>query len=168
MRIRKQKLGYMLVVVPTLAGTILYNSAAIGKETDCLGGKADCSAAEKAEVRRVKEYDKPVQKDVVGNALLGGAVSGIVKGSAAAGITSAAKAVGKEAAKTTITDNNGSKAEPESCWSNWTKRQCSDTDATKMKCGESKRIYEECLVTEKVDAERRKREKQSALKLSKP
>lgn len=138
------------------------------KETECLGGKTDCSAAEKAEVKRVKQYDKPVQKDRLGNALIDGGVTGIIKGSVSAGVTSAAKSVGKEAAKAMITDNNGSSATPESCWSSWTKRQCSDSDETKMRCGESKRLYEECKISEKADEERKKRDKQNALKLSKP
>ena len=95
-------------------------------------------------------------------------MSGLVKGSVGAGVTSAAKAIGKEAAKAALTAKGGDNAAPESCWSSWTKRQCSDTDAKKMQCTESKRIYEECKLSERVNDERQKRDKQGALMLSKP
>lgn len=42
----------------------------------------------KTEVQRVTDYDKPVQKDPVGNALIGGGVSGVIKGSVGAAATS--------------------------------------------------------------------------------
>lgn len=52
-----------------------------------------------------------------------------------------------------------------SCWEQWTKRNCSNTDkAANITCTESKRIYEECLVGKKAERERKKREKEAAYK----
>lgn len=42
------------------------------------------------EVQRLKNYDKPVQKDAFGNAIISGGVSGVIKGSVAKGATSVA------------------------------------------------------------------------------
>jgi hypothetical protein len=79
--------------------TLLENDVVRSAETECLYGHSTCSDAEKEEVRRVKRYDKPVQKDPLGNALVGGGVSGVVKGSVATGVSSAVKDVAIEAAK---------------------------------------------------------------------
>lgn len=45
---------------------------------------------QETEVQRLKNYDKPVYKDPVGNAIIGGGVTGVLKGSGGA----AAKSVG--------------------------------------------------------------------------
>ncbi len=42
------------------------------------------------EIQRLKNYDKPVKKDPVGNALIGGVVSGVVKTSVGSGVQSVA------------------------------------------------------------------------------
>ena len=52
-----------------------------------------------------------------------------------------------------------------SCWTQWTERSCSNTDKTaNITCTESKLVYEECLIVEKSERERKKRETEAAYK----
>lgn len=54
------------------------------------GAGADFNKADRknAEIQRIINYDKPVKKDPLGNALIGGGVTGLIKGSAGAAVQS--------------------------------------------------------------------------------
>lgn len=65
----------------TFTGAAYAQAAGAGADFN----KADRKeTAKQAEIQRLQAYDKPVRTDPVGNALLGGAVTGLVTGSAGA------------------------------------------------------------------------------------
>ncbi|BEP54501.1 hypothetical protein GmRootV118_17450 [Variovorax sp. V118] len=49
-------------------------------------------AAKMQEVRRLEKYDKPLRDDPIGNALTGGAATGLVRGAAAGAVGTASRA----------------------------------------------------------------------------
>src|SRR5262245_40510025 len=54
--------------------------------------KADrANTAKEAERQRLQRVDPPIQKDPLGNALIGGGITGVLKGSFAAGAAAAAR-----------------------------------------------------------------------------
>lgn len=88
-----------LIMVITL--TLLHKNAFAG----CAGCGADYNKADRAatarqaEIQRLERVDPPVRPDPVGNALIGGGVSGVMRGSvgAAAGAFGRGAAIGTAA-----------------------------------------------------------------------
>lgn len=60
--------------------------------SQCAGCDADYNKGDRqaTEIERIRQYDKPIRPDPVGNALIGGGVTGVTKG-AAAGAASAVR-----------------------------------------------------------------------------
>lgn len=91
------------ILIFTSANLLLMSNVAISQKKDVAQKEAsqkapqikerrEATAAERAaEDKRLREYDKPVREDPIGNALIGGAVTGVLKGGAAAGAQSAVK-----------------------------------------------------------------------------
>jgi hypothetical protein len=72
-----------------MAATAIAGGGAVGY-AQCTGCGADFNKADReatarlAERQRLERIDPPIQKDPLGNALIGGGVTGLVRGSAAA------------------------------------------------------------------------------------
>lgn len=157
---------FRLSILPLFLVTLIAPYPAQEALAQCYYRQKDCSDAQKDETQRVKRYDKPVEKDPLGNALIGGSVTGVIKGSVAAGAASTGKAVVKDVAtRKSQTTEGTSHTHAETCYEQWSDRQCGES---KMSCSESRRIYDECKVRERSDQERMKRDQNARILMDKP
>ncbi|QOF76099.1 hypothetical protein [Variovorax sp. 38R] len=81
--------------IAAVAMTVVLAITAPGVWAQAAGAGAEYNKREAArmqEVRRLEKYDKPLRDDPIGNALTGGAATGLVRGAAAGAAGTASRA----------------------------------------------------------------------------